>query len=872
LDFRGLTSIYVDIPALRPGTVGGYAFAVLCTLVALMLRFAIDPHVVGAQYIVFVPAVTASTLVSGVRAGFVSAALSFAVAIFFFLPPRLTFYVENPAEFPALALFAMVMVSEVIVASGMRLALERYHELSWHLEQRVEARTAEALLRSRQLDAANQRLRQSNDELLAVYDQGLYAAHLDMDGKVFRASRACVEGCGFIPGEIIGKPFWECGWFNKPETQAWVRNGFELAARGVLFRGEVDYVFKNGTEHTSEIAFIPIRDDDRVAFVFVPGLDVTERVRQYRATFENAAVGIAHLTPDLKWQRVNKTVTRITGYSAAELATKTMPEVTHPDDVDVTLARIEQVREGKAASYDIEKRYVRKDGTTTWVRAAASGVRTSDGSIDHFVLVVQDITDNKQAQEKIQLLMRETNHRAMLLEESRDRLQFALDSALLGWWQYDPIRGVVWGDTRLKEMFEIAEDWPNIEEFKRRVHPDDQERVWAAMEAATDPTNPKPYAIEFRHKRGDGEVRWIEANGRVRFEGSGRERRAVSMVGTGQDITARKQREEAQARLAAIVTSSADGVVGKTLDGIVTSWNEAAERMFGYSAGEMLGQSIRRLIPAERQAEEDMILAHLAQNKSIVRFDTKRVTKDGRTFDASVTISPVHDGEGRVISAAKVIRDITERKQIEEQVRLLMHEANHRAKNMLSLVQAVARQTAAHEPEDFVGRFTERLQALSANQDLLVRNEWHGVDVEDLARAQLAHFADLVGSRITPHGPKLRLNAAAAQAIGLAMHELATNAGKYGALSTDKGRVDVGWGTDGDTFTMSWTECEGPLVSAPRRGGFGTTVVDAMAKRTLGGEVELDYAPSGLGWRLTCPAANALEPREREQNSRVKSN
>jgi two-component sensor histidine kinase len=180
--------------------------------------------------------------------------------------------------------------------------------------------------------------------------------------------------------------------------------------------------------------------------------------------------------------------------------------------------------------------------------------------------------------------------------------------------------------------------------------------------------------------------------------------------------------------------------------------------------------------------------------------------------------------------------------------------------------------TAAHEPEDFVGRFTERLQALSANQDLLVRNEWHGVDVEDLARAQLAHFADLVGSRITPHGPKLRLNAAAAQAIGLAMHELATNAGKYGALSTDKGRVDVGWSTDGDTFTMSWIEREGPLVSAPRRGGFGTTVVDAMAKRTLGGEVELDYAPSGLGWRLTCPAANALEPREREQNSRVKSN
>src|SRR6516162_5575299 len=112
LDFRGLTSIYIDIPALRPGTVGSYAFAVLCTLAALALRLAIDPHVVGAQYIVFFPAVTAATLVSGVRAGFVSTVLSFAAMTFFFLPPRLSFYVENPAELPSLALFALIMVSE----------------------------------------------------------------------------------------------------------------------------------------------------------------------------------------------------------------------------------------------------------------------------------------------------------------------------------------------------------------------------------------------------------------------------------------------------------------------------------------------------------------------------------------------------------------------------------------------------------------------------------------------------------------------------------------------------------------------------------------------------------------------------------------
>jgi two-component sensor histidine kinase len=126
-------------------------------------------------------------------------------------------------------------------------------------------------------------------------------------------------------------------------------------------------------------------------------------------------------------------------------------------------------------------------------------------------------------------------------------------------------------------------------------------------------------------------------------------------------------------------------------------------------------------------------------------------------------------------------------------------------------------------------------------------------------RAQLAHFADLVGSRVVMRGPRLRLNPASAQAIGLALHELATNAGKYGALSTDRGEVDIGWGVaGGDTFTMSWTERKGPPVSAPERRGFGTIVMEAMAERSVGGNVKLDHDSSGVTWRLTCPAANAL--------------
>jgi len=327
---------------------------------------------------------------------------------------------------------------------------------------------------------------------------------------------------------------------------------------------------------------------------------------------------------------------------------------------------------------------------------------------------------------------------AQHLQDSKDRLQFALDAALLGWWRYDLLRGVVWWDTRLKEMFEATEDWADVEEFRRRVHPDDIERVWATVEAAIDPTNPKHYGTEFRYRRRDGEVRWMEAHALVHFEGSGRERRAVSMVGTAQDVTERKRREERE--------------------------------------------------------------------------------------------------------------------------RLLMSEINHRAKNMLSVVDAIAHQTATRAPEDFIERFSERIQSLSANQDLLIRNAWQGVEIEALVRAQLAHFADLMGSRIVAGGPNLRLNAPSAQAIGLALHELATNAGKYGALSTDAGRVEIGWGTDSGTFTISWTEREGPPVCGPQRRGFGTTVMETMAARSVDGAVDLHFPPSGLTWRLTCPAVNALEP------------
>jgi two-component sensor histidine kinase/CheY-like chemotaxis protein len=202
-------------------------------------------------------------------------------------------------------------------------------------------------------------------------------------------------------------------------------------------------------------------------------------------------------------------------------------------------------------------------------------------------------------------------------------------------------------------------------------------------------------------------------------------------------------------------------------------------------------------------------------------------------------------------------------KQAEEQIRLLMNEVNHRSKNLLSVVTAIAQQTAASSPQEFMKKFSSRVQALAVNHDLLVKSQWRSIDATDLISGQLAHFGDLVGKRILYDGPPIRVSSAAAQSIGMVVHELSTNTVKYGALSGEAGRIDIGWEIDSSgaepVFSICWTERNGPPIVAPTHRGFGTTVVTKMVEMSLDGETVLDYSSTGLIWRLACPLKNVLE-------------
>ena len=213
--------------------------------------------------------------------------------------------------------------------------------------------------------------------------------------------------------------------------------------------------------------------------------------------------------------------------------------------------------------------------------------------------------------------------------------------------------------------------------------------------------------------------------------------------------------------------------------------------------------------------------------------------------------------EQRVLERTEAYR------QAAEQVRLLMTEVNHRSKNILSVVMAIAQQTAAASPQEFMKRFSSRIQALAVNHDLLVKNQWRNIEVSELVRGQLAHFSDLLGKRIRIDGPNVPLSSAAAQAIGMVIHELSTNTVKHGALSDDEGWIEIAWNIDENgmesVFNICWTEHNGSPIVPPTHRGFGTTVVTKMVEMSLDGEAVLNYSKFGVVWKLACPLKNVLE-------------
>lgn len=310
---------------------------------------------------------------------------------------------------------------------------------------------------------------------------------------------------------------------------------------------------------------------------------------------------------------------------------------------------------------------------------------------------------------------------------------------------------------------------------------------------------------------------------------------------------------------AAIVSSSDDAIISTDLEGVTTSWNNGAELLFRYTAREAVGGPVALFIPADLMDEELGIVERIRRREKIERYETVRRRKDGTLLDVSLTVSPLGDAQGRIVGTSTIARDITERKRDQQRREWLVNELNHRVKNTLATVHSLAMQTLLRAATLAEARdaFEARLVALSKAHDVLTREHWGGASVNKIvADAVAAYCGDLREPRCRVAGPIVRLHPKAALALSMALHELATNAVKYGALSNTTGNVDINWQLipgDPQRFQLWWAESGGPPVETPHRRGFGSRLVEEGLAQDLAGEARLNFARGGLVCTVDAP-------------------
>jgi two-component system CheB/CheR fusion protein len=324
------------------------------------------------------------------------------------------------------------------------------------------------------------------------------------------------------------------------------------------------------------------------------------------------------------------------------------------------------------------------------------------------------------------------------------------------------------------------------------------------------------------------------------------------------DITERKLHEHARSHLAAIVESSKDGIISHDLAGVITSWNAGAELLFGFTAAEAIGQVMNHLLHGPQPEHWPNLDATLANDQPVERFEAALMTKAGDALDVSITISPVREGDGRIVGASVVARDISERKATDRKAELLLGELDHRVKNILAVVSAVVSQTLSSglTQEAFAVEVEGRIRAVAKAHSLLTHAGNGTLSLRDVIDTELAPY-DRNHGHIVVHGPDVEMTPKAGLALAMAIHELTSNAAKYGALSTQQGHLTVisslSAGDEGMMLSLDWTEAKGPTVVTPTRRGFGTSLIERALAYELDATVTRSFAASGVVCQFLIP-------------------
>ena len=463
-------------------------------------------------------------------------------------------------------------------------------------------------------------------------------------------------------------------------------------------------------------------------------------------------------------------------------------------------------------------------------------------------LIFSDVTERRRTEQS--------------LIKGEERLRLALEAGRMAVWDWSFEGGEnIWNDAMYRLLGLKPGAAPaSLESWMSRVHPADLPGVESLFSDSLKPGG--EFHMEYRVLGQRDEIRWVSARGRTNSDKDGKVTRSYGVM---TDVTERnlidKDRRVSETRYRRLFECAHDGVV--ILDAGTRKIVDAAPfmtKLLGYKHSELVGKELYEIGLLKDEAESKAMIRELNSRNQIRYEDLPLESRTGLHKEVEVIANLYNEGDRLVIQCN--IRDITERKIAEEHVSMLMAEINHRAKNLLAVVQAIANQTAKEgSPATFSARLSDRIVALAAGQDLLVRNQWLGVELSDLIAAQLDHFRDWIGTRVLLDGPVAELTPDAAQGIGMALHELGTNAAKYGALSNDAGTVLITWQVTNGThpeFSITWLERGGPKVQPPTRSGFGQTLIGRMAQAAVQGVAEIHFAETGVSWNLNAPAANVL--------------
>jgi len=566
---------------------------------------------------------------------------------------------------------------------------------------------------------------------------------------------------------------------------------------------------------------------------------------------------------------------QIHGHEVPPLTSKEVRRFVHPDDrarIDAGLAGVERTGGAWQAEYRVVHRQPSHacPAETRWVALDGSIVRNARGIPVSLRGTVRDITQRKKAEQE--------------LAERNLQLALAGKAALVGSYAYD----VRTDQMEVSEGYAVIHGLPEgttktaRREWQIRVHPEDVGKLDNLRRIAF-ACRRGEYNADYRTVLPGRGMRWIESRSFISYNGDGQPER---VIGVNIDVTERKHTEALLSESNALLVDAmaAGQVMAFEWDAVtrVSKRCERAAEILGYlqqSGSAMLHDDFLKHVHPEDRDGVKTNIRKLCPDHPSYAMNFRFIRPDGRQVWLEETAKGEFDTAGSLLRIKGLTRDITERKALEEQKNLLIAELDHRVKNVLAIVAVVASRTQETNSSmvDFVAALEGRIQSMAATHELLSHRRWQGIPLAQLVQRELAPYATDTNTRID--GADDILSADAGQAVAMVIHELATNAAKFGALSTAAGNVRVRWsqGQNGQShgrLCIEWVESGGPKVMPNTRSGYGTSVIRDLIPYELGGTVDLVLAPDGVRCEIKIPthwlsegeprgdAATDLRPRD----------